>query len=90
MHGTLKYDVYASLEVFVILPESLETVNSGRFGNRSAIFLNNDSPMTSQLSLNVAIFQIVQLFCELQTRMRSAMCIVLKNRGILGLYKVVK
>ena len=29
------------------------------------------------------------LFCKLQTRMRSTMFIVLKNEGILGLYKVV-
>ena len=39
------------------MPESLETVNSGRFGNRSAVFLENNSSMTSQLSLNLGIFR---------------------------------
>ena len=32
--------------------ESLETVNSGRFDNRSSIFLENNSYMTSQPTLN--------------------------------------
>ena len=43
------------------MPESLETVNSGRFGNRSAIFLENNSSRTSQLSLNIGIFRTVYL-----------------------------
>ena len=37
------------------LSESLEMVNSGRFDNRSAIFLENNSSMRSQLSVNLGI-----------------------------------
>ena len=40
-------------------PDSLKTVNSGRFGNRSAVFLEENSSMTSQLSLNLGIFWTV-------------------------------
>ena len=40
------------------MPESLETVTVVVLGNLSAIFLeNNNSSMTSQLSLNLGIFR---------------------------------
>ena len=39
------------------MPESFETANPGCFGNRSAIFLENNSSLTSQLSLNLGIFR---------------------------------
>ena len=63
MHSTLKYVAYASTS----MPESLETVNSGRFGNRSAIILENNSLMTSQLCLNIGIFRTNDHIFELKT-----------------------
>ena len=50
------------------MPENLETVNSGRFGNRSAIFLENNRSMTSQLSLNVGILRTGDHIFELKTK----------------------
>ena len=50
------------------MPENLETVNSGRFGNRPAIFLENNSSMTSQLSLNIGIFRTGDHIFELKTK----------------------
>ena len=49
-------------------PENLETVNSGLLGNRSAIFLDNNSSMTSQLSLNIGIFRTGDHIFELKTK----------------------
>ena len=48
--------------------KNLETVNSGRFGNRSAIFLENNSSITSQLSLNIGIFRTGDHIFELKTK----------------------
>ena len=50
------------------MPENLETVNSGRFGNPPAIFLENSSSMTSQLSLNIGIFRTGDHIFELKTK----------------------
>ena len=50
------------------MPENLKTVNSGRLGNQSAIFLENNSSMTSQLSLNIAIFRTGDHIFELKTK----------------------
>ena len=41
IRSTPKYIVYASRKVFRHMPESLETVNSGGFGNQSAILLRD-------------------------------------------------
>ena len=49
------------------MPENLETVNSGRLGNRSAIFHENNSSMTSQLSVNIGIFGTGDYIFELKT-----------------------
>ena len=48
--------------------KNLETVNSGRFGNRTAIFLENNSSMTSKLSLNIGIFRNGDDIFELKTK----------------------
>ena len=50
------------------MPENLETVNPGRFGNRTAIFLENNSSMTSKLSLNIGIFRTGDHIFELKTK----------------------
>ena len=50
------------------MPENLETVNSGRLGNWSAIFLENNSSMTSQLSLNVGILRTGDHIFELKNK----------------------
>ena len=54
------------------MPESLETVTSGRFGNRSAIFLENNISMTSQLSLNFAWVACVSLRDKHQNELQPA------------------
>ena len=54
------------------MPESLETVTSGRFGNRSAIFLENNISMTSQLSLNFAWVACVSLRDKHQKELQPA------------------
>ena len=59
----LKYVVY--LKRLWKMSESFETMNSGRFGNRSAIFLENSSPMTAQWSLHIGILRTDNTFLEL-------------------------
>ena len=49
------------------MPESLETV-TGRLGNLSAIFIEKNSSMTSQLSLNLGIFRTSVSLSYLQDR----------------------
>ena len=57
----LKKIVYASWKIFEIFGE-LRDGDSGRLGNRSTIFLENNSSTTSHLPLNLGIFRTDEIW----------------------------